>query len=54
MNRSRQLRLGLFPTPNAVILPAEVLELVLEGVAELLLQVHRAESSSPVATDNVT
>lgn len=54
MNRPRQLPLRLSPPPSAVVLPAEILALALEGMAELLLQVYGAQSSSPMAADNIT
>ena len=54
MNRPRQLPLRLSPPLRADVLPAEILALVLEGMAELLLQVYGAESPSPMAPKNTT
>jgi hypothetical protein len=46
MKKPGQLRLVLLPPPDTVALPADVLEQLLDAVAELLLQVERAEEAA--------
>ena len=52
MNKRGQLRLRLFPPPDAAVLPAVVVEEVLKQVAELLLKVQTAEDAKALPGEN--
>jgi hypothetical protein len=51
MHKPAQLPLRLSPPPNPVVLPAAVVEQVLQELAELLLQVQTAEGATAVSAE---